>query len=394
MKKISQIIFSVLAIGIFLFGEIAAFAVGEDIVATIDGTNITAEDFIEAAKYQRFDLIQQYNNYVQMYQLYGIPLDAAFNQQFIDILDGSERSDFGQMVLNQLIYNLVLEKKSEKAGVTVSDQEVNDQLMQLFGISTEETTPAPESNLGLMSSDVVGVEPEVNKELELKKTIDEYFSSVVQGAFSQDYFRSLVRLMLLEGKLQKEVIFKEHGFEAEMVNARHILVKTSELADEIIAKLDAGEDWNALAAEHSLDTGSKDSGGALGWFGKGTMVLPFEEAVFAMNPGEISQPVKTDFGYHIIALDAKEFRPLEGDALDKAQMAVFEDWYEEVSSAMKIETFDNWEALIPTEPVFVPVEIQPTPTAEAPSATVEPQETVTESSPDAESIEVTPTANG
>ncbi|NMA12101.1 MAG: hypothetical protein GX933_02790 [Chloroflexi bacterium] len=298
------------------------------------------------------------------------------------------------MVLNQLIYNLVLEKKSEKAGVTVSDQEVNDQLMQLFGISTEETTPAPESNLGLMSSDVVGVEPEVNKELELKKTIDEYFSSVVQGAFSQDYFRSLVRLMLLEGKLQKEVIFKEHGFEAEMVNARHILVKTSELADEIIAKLDAGEDWNALAAEHSLDTGSKDSGGALGWFGKGTMVLPFEEAVFAMNPGEISQPVKTDFGYHIIALDAKEFRPLEGDALDKAQMAVFEDWYEEVSSAMKIETFDNWEALIPTEPVFVPVEIQPTPTAEAPSATVEPQETVTESSPDAESIEVTPTANG
>jgi foldase protein PrsA len=113
-----------------------------------------------------------------------------------------------------------------------------------------------------------------------------------------------------------------------------------------------------------------------------------------MNPGEISQPVKTDFGYHIIALDAKEFRPLEGDALDKAQMAVFEDWYEEVSSAMKIETFDNWEALIPTEPVFVPVEIQPTPTAEAPSATVEPQETVTESSPDAESIEVTPTANG
>lgn len=409
MKKISQIVFSLLVIGMFFYGGVAALAASEDIIATVDGTNITADSFVEAAKYQRFELIQQYNNYVQMYQMYGIPLDEAFNQQFIDILDGSKRKDFGQMVLNQLVYNLILEKEAEKAGITISDQEVTDQLMQMFGISTEEAAPEAESNLGLTSSDVVGVEPEVNKELELQKTIDEYFTNIVQGTFSQDYFRGLVRLMLLEGKLQNEVILKDKVFEAEMVNARHILVETSELADEIIAKLNAGEDWDALAAEHSLDTGNKDSGGALGWFGKGMMVAPFEEAAFATNPGEISQPVKTDFGYHIIAVDGKELRPLEGDALNNAQMEVFQEWYEAVSSAMTVETFDNWEALIPTEPVFVPVEIQPTPTAEAPSSTVEPQETLTESSdaseietdktpeaedsPDAESIEVTPTVN-
>ena len=393
MKKFSQIVLSVLFIGIFLFGVTGTFAQDNYVVAIVDGTNITAEEFKEAAVYQRFDLIQQYNNYVQMYQMYGIPLDEAFNQQFIDILDGSKRKDFGQMVLNQLIYNKVMEKEAAKANLSVTDQEVTDQLIEMFGIGAQDPAAAPESSLGLTSSDVAAAEPEVNKELELQTVLDEYFANVVNGVFTQDYFRSLVRLMLLEAKLQNEVIFKDKVFEAEMVSARHILVETSELANEIIAKLDAGEDWNALAAEHSIDTGNKDAGGELGWFGKGTMVLPFEEAVFAMNPGEISQPVQTDFGYHIIALDGKEVRPLEGDALNNAQMAAFQEWYETASAAITIETFDNYEALIPTEPAFVPVEIQPTPAAEALPETevVEEAVTATEEAPGTEPVEATPT---
>lgn len=378
MKKNYKFLFSLMVIAIALLSGIAASFANDDVVASVDGTDITAAEFSEAAKYQRFELIQQYNNYVQMSKMYGIPIDEAFNKQFFDMLDGDSRKDFGKTVVNQLVYNKVLEKEAEKANITVTDQEVTDQLMKIFGIKTQEPTAASESTLGLGSSDVTGMEPEVNKELELQKIIDEYFATVVQGAFTKDYFRGLIRMMLIESKLQNEVIFKDHVFEDEMVSARHILVETSELANEIVNKIKAGDDWAMLAAQYSIDTGNKDNGGDLGWFGKGVMVLPFEEAVFAMNPGDISDPVKTDFGYHIIALDKKEMRPLEGDALSNAQFKLFQEWYDNVTKEMAIETFDNWEALIPTEPVFTPVEIQPTDVPDASAETAEEETPVTE----------------
>jgi len=85
--------------------------------------------------------------------------------------------------------------------------------------------------------------------------------------------------------------------------AQHILVETETLANEIIAKLKKGGDFSELAAKNSQDTGSKDKGGDLGFFGKGVMVPEFETKAFNMKVGEISVPVKTDFGYHIIKLN-------------------------------------------------------------------------------------------
>ena len=84
-------------------------------------------------------------------------------------------------------------------------------------------------------------------------------------------------------------------------NASHILVETKEEADAIKAELDAGADFAATAREKSTGP-SGPGGGSLGWFGKGMMVPPFEEAVLTLKAGEISEPVQTQFGWHVIQL--------------------------------------------------------------------------------------------
>lgn len=94
----------------------------------------------------------------------------------------------------------------------------------------------------------------------------------------------------------------------EEIHARHILVNNDqeELAKQIIAELDAGGDFAKIAAEHSTDPGSGQSGGDLGWFKRGMMVKPFEDAAFALEPGQYTKtPVKTDFGWHVILVEEK-----------------------------------------------------------------------------------------
>jgi parvulin-like peptidyl-prolyl isomerase len=87
------------------------------------------------------------------------------------------------------------------------------------------------------------------------------------------------------------------------VHARHILVKTEDEAKTILYDVTIGKkDFGAVAAEKSLCP-SKRQGGDLGWFGRGQMVKEFETAAFALKPGEISKPVKTQFGYHIIKVE-------------------------------------------------------------------------------------------
>ena len=88
-------------------------------------------------------------------------------------------------------------------------------------------------------------------------------------------------------------------------NASHILVDSEELAKELKAKIESGElTFESAAMEHSTCPSGKQ-GGSLGDFGKGQMVPEFEVAAFGMEPGQISEPVKTQFGYHLIKLNSK-----------------------------------------------------------------------------------------
>lgn len=87
--------------------------------------------------------------------------------------------------------------------------------------------------------------------------------------------------------------------------ASHILVSSQDLARELVKKAKQGADFAALAREHSTCP-SKSSGGDLGWFGPGQMVAPFEKAVRSLGVGSISDPVQTQFGYHVIKVTGKK----------------------------------------------------------------------------------------
>ena len=108
---------------------------------------------------------------------------------------------------------------------------------------------------------------------------------------------------------EAEEYYEEHKAELvseESVSASHILVETEEAALEILKKIESGEmSFEACAKEYS-SCPSKENGGSLGEFGRGQMVPEFDKKVFEMSPGEITkEPLKTQFGYHLIRLDAK-----------------------------------------------------------------------------------------
>lgn len=96
----------------------------------------------------------------------------------------------------------------------------------------------------------------------------------------------------------------------EEVQARHILVDSEDKAKEIAEKVRGGADFVALAKENSKDPGSKDDGGMLGYFSRGQMVPQFEDAAFALKKGDVSQPVKSQFGWHVIKLEDRRQKKL------------------------------------------------------------------------------------
>ena len=134
-----------------------------------------------------------------------------------------------------------------------------------------------------------------------------------------------------------EALYKERYIDTppqQEISAAHILVETEEKAAEIKAQLDGGGDFATLAAEHGTD-GTASRGGELGWFVKSDMVPEFADAAFAMEPGTISGPVKTAFGWHIIKMNERRDRAapaldevraaLLGEVIQKTQLAIVEE---------------------------------------------------------------------
>ncbi len=117
---------------------------------------------------------------------------------------------------------------------------------------------------------------------------------------------------------------------ADEFNASHILVKTEEEAKDIKAQLDDGADFAELAKEKSTGP-SGPNGGELGWFGSGQMVPAFEAAVIGLEKGQVSEPVKTQFGWHVITLNDK--RKSEAPELDQVRAELTQTLQQEVIQA-------------------------------------------------------------
>ncbi len=165
--------------------------------------------------------------------------------------------------------------------------------------------------------------------------------------------RYVIELSLYRDKLKEAVIGKIDCTQEE-VWAQHILVKDEQTAKEILAKLQAGEDWAKLASTFSTDTSNKDKGGDLGWFARGQMVKEFEDAAFALTtPGQISQPVKTQFGYHLIRLVGHENRPITPTECSRLSDQKFNEWLTSYKTTATININDLlWQSQVPLSPTL------------------------------------------
>ncbi|HHS89354.1 MAG TPA: peptidylprolyl isomerase [Rhodobacteraceae bacterium] len=124
-------------------------------------------------------------------------------------------------------------------------------------------------------------------------------------------------------------------------NASHILVETREEAEDLIAQLEGGADFAELAKEKSTGP-SGPNGGSLGWFGKGMMVKPFEDAVLELEAGQISQPIETQFGWHVIKLNetrlkgAPELEEVRDELVAELQKAILEAELKKLTEAAEV----------------------------------------------------------
>ena len=168
-----------------------------------------------------------------------------------------------------------------------------------------------------------------------KTLLDEYLEQQAKKAVTPEAAK----------KLYDETV-KSMPAEQE-VRARHILVEKEEDAKKAEARIKGGEDFAKVAAELSTDPGSKTDGGDLGFFTKDRMVEPFAEAAFKMEPGQISDPVKSQFGWHVIKVEEKRTKPVPSLVEMQDQVNTYlerkaqQDLIVGLRSSAKIEKLDD-----------------------------------------------------
>jgi foldase protein PrsA len=234
---------------------------------------------------------------------------------------------YGDAALDTLIAEKIVELESDKKDLTVKDSEIEEELE-----SIKESYGGEEAfNEALTSSgaSLDSVKKNVESFLLTEKLLKDRVS--ISDDQITEYFEAN----------------KDSFAQEEQVQASHILVEDEKTAKEVKDKLDDGGDFAELAKEYSTDTSNAESGGELGFFAKGEMVTEFDDKAFAMKKGEISEPVKTEFGYHIIKVtdkkDAKEAvlddhkEEIKDILFDQALQTEYGTWLEEQKEEYQIE---------------------------------------------------------
>lgn len=169
---------------------------------------------------------------------------------------------------------------------------------------------------------------ELDKEIEdMRDQLGNQFDELIkqQGFKTTEDYRYVLYLSKLEYnfatsdiEVTEDDVREYYERLQEEIHARHILVKEKETAEEIIERYNNGEEFAALAEEYGTD-GTAKNGGTLGYFTAGKMVKPFEDAVYALEVGEISEPVQTDFGWHVIFVEDRRENETEIGEFDEVK---------------------------------------------------------------------------
>ena len=193
----------------------------------------------------------------------------------------------------------------------------------LKGKKPSELEPAVQEQLVRAYINNKLLDQEVNeKSITSDKAFQEKEAAAVRQMAQQELLERQVKAAITDQvvdaeyeKLKKELNGKEE------VKASHILVDTEEKAKEAQKALNVkGATFASVAKKFSKDDGTKANGGSLGWFGSGQLVPEFEKKAFSMKPGEVSEPVKTQFGWHIIKVEDK--RPMKVPTKDEAEQTI------------------------------------------------------------------------
>jgi parvulin-like peptidyl-prolyl isomerase len=401
-----------LVLGLVAYGVIEQnFIQPSQPVAYVNGAPIPTDSFQARVRYERSQLVNQYLNTVQTIDQFGG--DQNIISLFIDTLRQIElqlqnTSFIGNEVLDNLINDELIRQEAPNLEISVSKEEIDQALEEAFGYFPDGTpTPTatpiqlPTSTLSALQLTLVSPTPPPTEVLTAttstpaapstpeNEATPEADATPAEGTdptptlaptltatpFTREAFEASLQLAidnlsgeisfaeadlrnLIEGQLYRQRVFEsvtaDTPREQDQVWARHILLVDEETAQEVLSRLDAGDDWTDLAAEFSTDTSNKDRGGDLGWFGRGRLVAPFENVAFALQIGQISEPVESEFGWHIIQVLGHETRQLSAADYDQLRATVFDAWLTDLRDRNNIEILDTWVERVPTEPSIPP----------------------------------------
>lgn len=222
---------------------------------------------------------------------------AQFEQLAQQTSPSEARRQFEQGYLSQIIRRHVLLMVAEERGIEVTDREIDQRLDE--------------------------IRSDFPNEEEFQKAVD-------QQGLTESQLRGLVRDQIIEDELRQEITsdvgasdsevrsyYDEHIEDYRETRARHILVNDRGLAERLSRRLQAAPPgrveklFGKLAAEHSEDPGSASNGGDLGYFRPGDFVAEFEDAAAALDVGEVSDPVRSQFGWHVIMVTDRRTAPFE-----------------------------------------------------------------------------------
>lgn len=241
-------------------------------------------------------------------------------QQFVGRLNGAQMSHVKFITLQQLVDQHLLLQLANREKVKVSNKEVDERLKDL-----KDRFP----------------------------TKEEYQELLKANGLTEGKLRDLIREGLLVERLQEQksqvtVTDEEVAQAYEQVQARHILFRADpnnetamaaalKKANDVLGQIRRGEDFAALAKRYSDDAGSSQDGGDVGWFSRNDpFVQSFKDAAFALNVNQVSEPVKTEFGYHLIQVTGR--KEASGEAFEKEKAGL----REELSARKGSEAFRAW----------------------------------------------------